>query len=108
MQRSQIPSEAGISRSHPRAADTACTTTSTPTTPTNTKSSGLYEMGVLADAPSATIGAMAEAEQEVEHDGTTVALAKGGVTDLTRTAGRTSLARGLGGISLARIPRRET
>ena len=60
------------------------------------------------DAPNATIGATAEAEQEVEDDGTTVALAKGGVTDLARTAGRTSLARGLGGISLVRIARRAT
>ena len=64
------------------------------------------------DASSITIGATAEAEQEVEDDGTTVALAKGGVTGLARTAGRTnlarsagrtSLARGLGGISLVRI-----
>ena len=58
------------------------------------------------DAPSATIGAMAEEEEEVEDDGTTVALAKGGVTGLARTAGRTSLARGLGEISLVRIARK--
>ena len=38
----------------------------------------------------------------------TEALTKGAVIDLTRTAGRTSLARGLGGISLARITRRAT
>ena len=48
----------------------------------------------------------------MEDDAKTVALAKGGVNDLARTAGRTSLvrevggthlARGVGGISLARI-----
>ena len=73
-------------------------------------------MGVSAGAPSATIGAMAEEEEEVVDDGKTAALAKGGVTDLaritgrtslTRTAGRTSLAREDGGISLARIPTRQ-
>ena len=46
---------------------------------------------------------MAEEEEEVEDDGKTVALAKGGMTYLARTAGRTSLAREVGGISLARI-----
>ena len=51
---------------------------------------------------------MAEAAQEVEDDGTTVALAKGGVTDLARTAGRTSLTRELGDISLVRIARKAT
>ena len=60
------------------------------------------------DAPSATIGATVEAEEEVEDDGTTVALAKGGVTGLAWTAGRTSLARGLGGISLVRIAHKAT
>ena len=65
-------------------------------------------MGVSADAPSAMIGAMAEEEDEVEDDGKTVALAKGGVTGLTRTAGRTSLAREVGGISLVRIARKAT
>ena len=82
--------------------------TSTPTTPTNAKSSGLCEMGVSADAPSATTGAMAEEEEEVEDDGKTVALAKGGVTDLARTAGRTSLAREVGGISLVRTALKAT
>ena len=71
-------------------------------------------MNISVDAPSATIRAMAEEEEEVEDDGKTVALAKGSVTDLARTAGRTSLARevggthlarGVGGISLARIAR---
>ena len=69
-------------------------------------------MGISVDALSTTTGAMAEEEEEVEDDGKTVALAKGGVTDLARTAGRTSLvrevggthlARGVGGIILARI-----
>ena len=61
-----------------------------------------------ADAPSATIGATAEEEEEVEDDGTTVALAKGGVTGLARTAGRARLVREAGGISLARIARKGT
>ena len=75
---------------------------SIPTTPMNAKSSEPCEKVVSVDAPSATIGATAEAEQEVEDDGTTVALAKGGVTGLVRTAGRTSLARVPGGCSLVR------
>ena len=60
-------------------------------------------MGVSADAPSATTGAMAEEEEEVADDGKTVALAKGGMTDLARITGRTSLAREAGEISLMRI-----
>ena len=60
------------------------------------------------DAPSAATGATADADQEVEDDGTTVALDKGGMTCLARTAGRTSLARGLGGISLTRTTLRAT
>jgi len=63
-----------------------CTTTSIPTTPTNAKSSRPCEKAVSGDALSAMIGATAEAEEEVEDDGTTMALAKGGVTALTRTA----------------------
>ena len=51
---------------------------------------------------------MAEEEEEVEDNGKTVALAKGGVTDLTRIADRTSLAREAGGISLVRIARTAT
>ena len=82
--------------------------TSTPTTPTNAKSLGLCEMCVQADALSAMTGAMAEEEEEVEDDGKTVALAKGGVTDLARTDGRTSLAREAGGISLVRIALKAT
>ena len=65
-------------------------------------------MDVSADAPSATTGAMAEEEEEVEDDGKTVALAKGGMTDLARIAGRTSLAREAGEISLVRIARKAT
>ena len=44
----------------------------------------------------------------MEDDGKTVALAKGGMTDLVRTAGRTSLAREPGEISLARTARKAT
>ena len=65
-------------------------------------------MDVSADAPSATTGAMAEEEEEVADDGRTVALAKGGVTDLVRIAGRTSLAWEAGEISLVRIARAAT
>ena len=64
-------------------------------------------MDVSTDAPSATTGAMAE-EEEVTDDGKTVALAKGGVTDLAGTAGRTSLTREVGGISLVRTALRAT
>ena len=51
---------------------------------------------------------MAEEEEEVEDNGTTEALAKGGVTNLARTVGRTSLAKEVGGISLVRIARKAT
>ena len=73
----------------------------------NAKSSGPCKKDMSVNAPSATIGVMAE-EEEVEDDGMTVALAKGGMTGLARTAGRTSLARGLGGISLVRIVHKAT
>ena len=62
-------------------------------------------MDVSANALSATTGAMAEEEEEVADDGKTLALGKGGVTDLTRIAGRTSLAREAREISLVRIAR---
>ena len=65
-------------------------------------------MGESAVAQSATIGAMAEEEEEAADDGKTVALAKGGVTDLARIAGRTSLMREAGEISLVRIARTAT
>ena len=61
-----------------------------------------------ADALSAAKGAMAEEEEEVEDDGKTVALAKGGVTDLARITGRTSLAREAREISLVSITRAAT
>ena len=65
-------------------------------------------MGVSVDAPSATIGDMAEEEEEVADDGKTVALAKGGVTDLARITGRTSLAREAREVSLVRTARTVT
>ena len=76
--------------------------TSTPTTPTNAKSSEPCEMGESADAQSATTGSMAEEEEEAVDDGKTVAFARDGMTALTRTTGRTSLAREAGGTSLVR------
>ena len=79
------------------------TATSTPTTPTNARSLEPFEKDASADAPSATIGATVEEEEEVEDDGTTEALARSGMTDLERIAGRPSLARGIVGINLARI-----
>ena len=63
---------------------------------------------MLADATSAMTGAMDEEEEEVGGDGKIVALAKGGATDLARTAGKISLAREAEGISLARIIRKVT
>ena len=51
---------------------------------------------------------MAEEEEEVADDGKTVALAKGGATDLARIAGRTSLAREVGGIGLVRTALKAT
>ena len=78
------------------------------TTPTNARSSGPFEKDASVDAPSAMTGATAEEEDEAEDDGTIVALARSGVTDLARITGRTSLARELGGISLARTAHRAT
>ena len=66
------------------------------------RSLGPFEKDASIDAPSAMTGATAEEEDVAEDDGTTVALASSGVTDLMRVAGRTSLARAPGGISLAR------
>ena len=60
-------------------------------------------MDVTVDAPRATPGVVAEEKEEVADDGKTVALAKGGVTDLARITGRTSLAREVGEVSLVRI-----
>ena len=82
--------------------------TSTPTTPTNVKSSEPCENGGSADAPTAMIEAMAEEEEGTQDVGKTVALTKGGVTDLARTASRGSLSRKVGGIILARIAHKAT
>ena len=105
MQRSQTPSEAGISPSHPRAAGTACTMTSTPTTPTNVKSSEPCEKEGSAVAPTAVTGATVEEEEGTQDAGKTVARAKGGAINLARIAGKTRLAREAGEISLVRIAR---
>ena len=59
-------------------------------------------MDVSAVSPSATIGAMAEEEEEVADDGKTAALAKGGMTDLARITGGTNLAREAGEVILVR------
>ena len=85
-----------------------CTTTSTPTSPTNAKRSEPCGKQGLAGAPTAWIGATAEEEEGTQDTGKTVALAKGGATDLVRIDGRISLARESGGISLARIVHKET
>ena len=91
--------------------------TSTPTTPTNVKSSEPCEKEGSAVAPTAVTGATVEEEEGTQDAGKTAARAKGGVTDLARTAGRTSLvkeiggthlAREVGGISLARIAHKGT
>ena len=60
------------------------------------------------DAPSAATGAMAEEEDMVVDAGTTMARARSGATGLVRTAGRISLARAPGGISLVRIVLKST
>ena len=65
-------------------------------------------MDASVDAPSTTTGATAEEVDEVEDIGTIAALARSGMTALVRIAGRTSLARGLGGISLVRIAHKAT
>ena len=74
----------------------------------NARSSGPCEKDVSVDAPSATIGAMAEEEEEAVDDGKIVTFARGGVTALARTTGRTSLAREAREISLVRIARAAT
>ena len=84
-----------------------CTTTSTPTTPTNVKSFEPCEKEGLAVAPTAVTGAMVEEEEGTQDAGKIAALAKGGATNLARIAGRISLARETGGIRLARIVRKE-
>ena len=74
----------------------------------NAKSSGPCVKEGLADVPTAMTGATAEEEEGTQDAGKTVALAKGGVTNLARIAGRTRLARDAGGISLARIAHKVT
>ena len=64
-------------------------------------------MDASVDAPSATTGATAKEDDKAEDDGTTEALARSGVIDLVRISGRTNLTREPGGISLARIARRQ-
>ena len=76
-----------------------CTTTSTPTTPTNVKSSEPCEKEGSAVAPTAVTGVTVEEEEGTQDAGKTVARAKGGVI---------GLARGHGGISLMRIARKAT
>ena len=79
-----------------------CTTTSTPTTPTNVKSSEPCDKEESAVALTAVTGATVEAEEETQDAGKTVGRTKGGATNLARIAGKTHLAREDGGISLAR------
>ena len=64
-------------------------------------------MDASVDAPSATTGATAEEEDEVEDAGKIAAPARSGATGLVRTTGRTSLVRAHGGINLARTTLRE-
>src|SRR3954469_18473575 len=99
----QTPSGARICLNPPGAAGTVCTTTSTPTTPTNAKNSAPCEKEESAVALTVLTGAMAEDEEETQDAGKIVARAKGGATNLARTASGTRLTRGTGGISLVRI-----
>ena len=62
--------------------------TSTPTQPTNVKSSEPCEKGGSADTLTATIEATAEEEEGTHDAGKTAALAKGGATDLAMNTGR--------------------
>ena len=85
-----------------------CSTTFTPTTPTNAKNSAPCEKEGSAVVPNAPIGATAEEEEETQDTGKTAARATGGATNLARIAVEICLARGTGGISLVRIARRAT
>ena len=82
-----------------------CTTASTPTTPTNVKSSEPCGKEGSAVAPTVVTGATVEEEEGTQDTGKTVARAKGGATNLARIAGKTRLVREDGGISLARETR---
>ena len=84
------------------AVRSAPSTTYTAITPTISKSSEPCVMDASVDAPSTTTEAMAEEEDAAEDVGTIAAPARSGATGLAKTAGRTSLVRGHGGISLAR------
>ena len=72
--------------------------TSTPTTPTNVKSSELCEKE----------GSAVEEEEGTQDAGKTAARAKGGAINLARIAGKTRLARETRGISLTRIAHKAT
>ena len=85
-----------------------CTTTSTPTTPTNVKRSKPCEKEGSAVAPTAVTGATVEEEEGTQDAGKTAARAKSGAINLARIAGKIRLARETGGISLARIARKAT
>ena len=82
--------------------------TSTPTTPTNAKNTAPCEKEGSAVVPTALIGATAEEEEETQDAGKIAARARGGATNLARTASGTCHARGTGGISLVRIAHRAT
>ena len=72
------------------------------------KSSEPFAKDASVDAPSTTTRATAGEEDEVEDAGTTAAPVMGGATGLVRTAGRITLARVPGGVSLMRIVLRAT
>ena len=82
--------------------------TSTPTTPTNVKSSEPCEKEGSAVALTTVTGATVEEEEGTQDAGKTAAHVKGGATNLARITGRTRLAREAGGISLVRIARKVT
>ena len=64
--------------------------------------------GASVDAPSAMIEAMVAELAEVEDAGMDATFVRSGATSLTRTAGRTSLARATRGSSLVRTALRAT
>ena len=80
----------------------------TGTTPTTVRSLGPFEKDASLDAASATTMAATEEEDVVADARMTMAHARSGATGLMRTAGRISLARALGGISLVRNVLRAT
>ena len=82
--------------------------TSTPTTPTNVKSSEPCEKEGSAVAPTTVTEATVEEEEGMQDAGKTAARAKGGAINIVRIAGKTRLVRETGGIGLARIARKGT